>query len=274
MARIYLVHWHESELHDLAAPLLALGHDVHGHFAPNKPPSWEGFVVDVAAVSLERLPAHGREIADWIWSAKKRRHVPVVFVGGKPEKVAETKTRYPHAIFCAVAELGPVIEEVANGRLAAATESLMKSAEFAKRPSATPLAKKLGVVAGSRFALVDAPQGFLGTLAAPDGAIRKKDATPECDVVVLFARDAGRLSKSLKETRSRVGPKSSLWLAWPKRTSSLASDLSDEVVRQMGLRSGLVDVKVCAIDDDWSGLKFMVRIADRPRENQKRAVKK
>jgi hypothetical protein len=91
---------------------------------------------------------------------------------------------------------------------------------------------------------------------------------------LLFAANANALAAGLKEHRRNVGPKASLWLAWPKRTSPLASDLSDEVVRQMGLRSGLVDVKVCAIDDDWSGLKFMVRVADRPEEQTKRKSKK
>ena len=90
-----------------------------------------------------------------------------------------------------------------------------------------------------------------------------KDASPDCDVIVSFAADADILAAHLKEHRRNLGQQASLWLAWPKRTSSLARDLSDEVVRQMGLRSGLVDVKVCAIDKDWSGLKFMVRVADR-----------
>jgi hypothetical protein len=276
MARVFLVHWHESELRDLAAPLTAVGHEVQVHFATNKPPSWDGFDAQVAAISLERLPAHGREVADWVWSAKKRRHVPVVFVGGKAEKVAATKHRFPDATFCAVGDLGRVIDDIVNGRLstAPAPKQRLKTAETAKRPSATPLARKLGIIDGLKFALVDAPRGFLKTLVAPKGATQCRDASPDCEVILLFAANANALAAGLKEHRRNVGPKASLWLAWPKRTSPLASDLSDEVVRQMGLRSGLVDVKVCAIDDDWSGLKFMVRVADRPEEQTKRKSKK
>jgi len=276
MARVFLVHWNGTELRDLAASLAAFGHEVHGHFEQNKSPSWDGFVIDIAAISLERLPAHGREIADWVWSAKKRRHVPVVFLGGKPEKIAETKGRFPDATYCAVGELCRVIEDLASGRLAAAPapEHRVKTAESANRPSATPLAKKLGVVAGRSFALVNAPGGFLKTLAPPEGARQKKLASLDCDIVVLFARDSRQLAEGLSKHRNKMGAKAALWLAWPKRTSLLTRDLSDEVVRQMGLRSGLVDVKVCAIDDDWSGLKFMVRIDDRPAEGAKRASKK
>ena len=265
MARVFLVHWHESELRDLAAPLTALGHEVHGHFAMNTPPSWGGFDAQVAAISIERLPSHGREIADWVWSAKKRRHVPVVFAGGKSEKVAETKHRFPDATYCALSDLGRVVDEIVGGRLstAPAPERRAKTAETAKRPSATPLARKLGIVDGVKFALVNAPRGFLKMLAAPKGATQCKDASPDCDVIVLFTVDANVLAAGLNEHRRNLGQQASLWLAWPKRTSSLARDLSDEVVRQMGLRSGLVDVKVCAIDKDWSGLKFMVRVADR-----------
>lgn len=276
MARIFLVHWNESELRDLAAPLTAVGHDVHSHFAPTKPPRWDGFEVDVAVISLERLPSHGREVADWIWSTKKRRHVPVVFVGGRADKVAETKTRFPDAVYSSIEELRRVVDGIVAGRMGSAPvpEIRVKTAETAKQPSATPLAKKLGIVAGIRFALVDPPRKFSATLTAPNDAIQTKAATSECDVVVLFARDSRDLEAGLKAQRKLLKPTASLWLAWPKRTSLLAGDLSDEIVRQMGLRSGLVDVKVCAIDDNWSGLKFMVRIADRPKEPEKRAAKK
>jgi hypothetical protein len=266
MAFVYLVHWNEAEWRDRAAPLAAAGHEVHGHWRQDKAPAWQGFEPQVAVISLERLPAHGREIADWIWSARKRRHVPVVFVGGKPEKVAETRTRFPDAVYCSFDDLVRSIDRVVRSRRSTAPENRVKTAETAKLPSATPLAWKLGIKTGVTFALVDAPDGFLKTLQAPKGATRAKAFTEDSDVGVLFARSSHDLARRLKELRPLVAPKSSLWLAWPKRTSPLAGDLSDEVVRQMGLRAGLVDVKVCAIDDVWSGLKFMIRVKDRTRK--------
>jgi glutaredoxin len=276
MARIFLVHWNESELCDLAAPLLTAGHDAERHFAVDKAPSWDGFEVDVAVISLDRLPSHGREIADWIGSAKKRRHVPVVFVGGKPEKVAETRARFPNAAYGRTEDLAVIVGEIVATQSTARPSPAIqaKTAENSSVLSTTPLAKKLGIVPGVRFALVDSPRGFLRTLDPPEAAVHSRSVTHECDIVVLFARDSAKLSAGLKTQRNLLNPKASLWLAWPKRTSPLASDLSDEVVRQMGLRAGLVDVKVCAINEDWSGLKFMFRVADRPMEGARRRAKK
>jgi hypothetical protein len=267
MARVFFVHWNETEAESLVAPLRADCHELRVHFATNRPPSWEGFEPTVAVISLERLPAHGREIADWIWSAKKRRHVPVVFVGGKPDKVLETKGRFPDAVYCRVDEVSRIVEKITSGRMAAASapENRVKTSQSAHRPSTTPLARKLGIVAGTRFALVNAPQEFMETLAPPREAMKSPKASPHCNVIVFFARSSKSLATELSKLKARLAPAASLWLAWPKKTSALKSDLSDEVVRQLGLRSGLVDVKVCAIDETWSGLKFMHRVADRPK---------
>ena len=271
MAGIYFVHWHEAELLELSAPLRAAGHEVVGHHSTNQPPRWEGFEPDVAVISLERLPAHGREVADWVRSAKKRRHVPVVFVGGKTEKVAETRRRFPDATYCAIEAVAKVAADAAShrNRTTRAPEVHVNAAESSKQPSATPLARKLGVMDGVRFALVDPPDGFDRTLAAPRGAVKTKSAGTECGVVVFFARSSRLLTTKLAKLKAGLAPKASLWLAWPKKTSALASDLSDEIVRQLGLRSGLVDVKVCAIDETWSGLKFVHRVKDRPKRSRK-----
>ena len=271
MARVFFVHWNESEAASLAAPLLANGHELRVHFATNRPASWEGFEPTVAVISLERLAAHGREIADWICSAKKRRHVPVVFVGGKPDKVLDTKGRYPDAFYCRVEEMSRIVEKIASGRMATAStpENRVNTSQTAHRPSTTPLAKKLGIVAGTRFALVNAPQGFMKTLAPPREAMKSVKASAQCHVIVFFARSSQSLQAELAKLKATFAPAASLWLAWPKKTSALASNLSDEVVRQLGLRSGLVDVKVCAIDETWSGLKFMHRVADRPKPRKK-----
>ena len=275
MARVYLVHWHDAECQDLAAPLRAAGHDVYCHSLPNRAPSWGDFQTEIAVISLARLPAHGREVADWVWSAKKRRHLPIVFTDGKADKVVETKVRFPDAIYCNEEDIVRVVDDIVSGRRSAAPapEERRKTAESAKLPSATPLAKKLGIVNGVRFALVNAPAGFVQTLNAPPTAIPSRSFSSSCDVVLLFARSAAEMTRRLAVIRRSMKPTASVWLAWPKRTSGIATDLTDEVVRQLGLRSELVDVKVCAIDETWSGLKFVVRLVDRPKQ-RKRPPKK
>lgn len=267
MARIYFVHWNEQELQDLSAPLRAEGHDVIGHHYQNRAARWDGLEPDVVAVSLERLPSHGRAIAHWVATSKKRRATPFVFVGGKSEKAAELKAEFPSAVFCSVAAMPLTIAAILSGKRKTAPLELPTASRATI--SGTPLAKKLGIVDGVRYALVDPPDGFDQTLSAPETSVKAKSADDDCRVVVYFARSAAALNAKLDTLRAALAPTASLWLAWPKKTSPLAGDLSDEVVRQIGLRSGLVDVKVCSIDETWSGLKFMHRVKDRPKPPKK-----
>ncbi|MDQ6803866.1 MAG: DUF3052 domain-containing protein [Actinomycetota bacterium] len=133
--------------------------------------------------------------------------------------------------------------------------------------SGTPLPKKLGIRAGHRIAPLRAPDGFeqhtLGELA-PDVSVRRRARGP-LDVIVAFVRSRSELERGLEAWRAALDPAGGLWIAWPKRSSGVETDLSEGLVREAGLATGLVDNKVCAIDATWSGLRFVVRLADRPR---------
>lgn len=131
--------------------------------------------------------------------------------------------------------------------------------------SGTPLLRKLGIRAGARIGLIDAPEGFRLTLGElPDGAAVRVGARGPLDVIVAFFERRARLERRLPALRAALDPAGGLWVAWPKRTSGVETDLTDDVVRELGLAIGLVDNKVCAIDDVWSGLRFVYRLADRP----------
>jgi hypothetical protein len=133
--------------------------------------------------------------------------------------------------------------------------------------SGTPLPKKLGIKPGHRIALQAAPPGFARTLGAlPQGALLVDAAKHRgpFDVVVSFARERAELEQRLPVLAKKLDPAGSLWAAWPKKTSGVATDLTEGVVQKLGLALGLVDNKVCAIDDTWSGLRFVVRLVDRP----------
>ncbi|MDX6266954.1 MAG: hypothetical protein QOD70_1694 [Frankiales bacterium] len=128
--------------------------------------------------------------------------------------------------------------------------------------SGTPLPQKLGIKAGARVLLDGAPDGFdLGPL--PDGVTLSSRAASSYDLAVVFVRDSGRLAKRWDAVHPRVTPAGRLWVAWPKRSSGVPTDLDEGVVREHGLTHGRVDVKVCAIDATWSGLAFVVRLQDR-----------
>ncbi len=133
--------------------------------------------------------------------------------------------------------------------------------------SGTPLPKKLGIRTGHRIALLRGPNGFeeetLGELP-PDVSVRHRAQGP-LDVIVAFVRSRSELERGLGTWRAALDPAGGLWIAWPKRSSGVESDLSEGWVREAGLATGLVDNKVCAIDATWSGLRFVVRLVDRPR---------
>jgi hypothetical protein len=132
--------------------------------------------------------------------------------------------------------------------------------------SGTPLVKKLGVKPGHRLALLGAPDGFgatLGQLPADAGVQDDLGGEP-LDVIVLFAPDRAALLREFAGAARRLSPAGGLWVAWPKKASGVATDLTESAVRAVGLGAGLVDNKVCAIDEVWSGLRFVVRVQDRP----------
>ncbi len=128
----------------------------------------------------------------------------------------------------------------------------------------TPLIKKLGLKEGSRACILEAPSNYLDVLGPlPGGVVLLDQPDDGLDFIQLFATERRRLERQLSALKQRLAPAGMLWICWPKKASSLETDLTREVVRAAGLHAGLVDVKVCAINADWSGLKFVFRLKDR-----------
>jgi hypothetical protein len=131
--------------------------------------------------------------------------------------------------------------------------------------SGTPLPRKLGIKPGTRLGLIAAPGGFDITLGQlPRDVVVRTTARGPLDVIVAFFDSVVALQRRLPVLRDALDPAGGLWIAWPKRSSGIETDLGDGVVRELGLDAGLVDNKVCAIDEVWSGLRFVYRLADRP----------
>jgi hypothetical protein len=139
----------------------------------------------------------------------------------------------------------------------------------ARRPAAAgysgkPLPDKLGIKPGLRVAVQNAPQHYrelLGEL--PPGVELLSGQGGELDILHLFAADRRELEQAFPQAKPRIRSNGMLWVSWPKQSSALKSDLNENTVREIGLAHGLVDVKVAAIDQDWSGLKFVYRMKDR-----------
>ena len=130
--------------------------------------------------------------------------------------------------------------------------------------SSTPLPKKLGIKEGSRIALINAPKDFpqaLGEL--PHNAEIVARVTKPLDIALLFVTTERALLRDFEKLSAKLVSNGMIWVAWPKKSSGVATDLSFDRVQRIGLDAGLVDVKICAIDDVWSGLKFVYRLKDR-----------
>ncbi|MFN2388079.1 MAG: DUF3052 domain-containing protein [Actinomycetota bacterium] len=132
--------------------------------------------------------------------------------------------------------------------------------------SGTPLPKKLGIVEGTRAAVVNEPDGFLEWFEplVPAGATLMDRAAKKLDVILFFTTGHKHLARRFGVLAAYLQPAGGLWVAYPKRSSSLTTDLTFATVQRVGLDAGLVDNKSCAIDDDWSAVRFVYRLADRP----------
>jgi len=126
--------------------------------------------------------------------------------------------------------------------------------------SGTPLPRKLGFKPETRSAFVNAPEHFAALLGElPDGVVVRERLRGSLDLVVCFVTARRELERRLPALRHALEPAGMVWIAWPKRASGVATDMTEDVVREVALPTGLVDTKVCAIDATWSGLRLVIR---------------
>lgn len=258
MKRVVLVHWNAEEADERAARLREAGYNVscHSDARANPGPLRED-PPDAFVVDLTRIPSQGREIGAWLRRQKATRNVPLVFVEGEPEKTARVRALVPDATFASweeiVTSLADAIDRPPEQPVVPGTMDAYSN---------VPLAKKLGIISSSAVALIHAPSGFEKMLAdLPDGPAVLDDAEATADVILLFATSVDGLETGFADAAARLNTGGRLWIAWPKKASSVASDLSQIVVRSFGLARGFVDYKIVSIDETWSGLCFARRRA-------------
>jgi hypothetical protein len=254
--RVRLIHWNAAEAEERAERLRSAGYQIdYEQLDPaglrqmrKDPPS-------TIVIDLSRLPSQGRDTALGFRKHKATRYVPLVFVEGDPKKVARIKELLPDAVYTTWAEIGKSLQHAIDNP---PTDPMVPDSTMAGY-SGTPLPKKLGIKVNSVVALIDAPDGFEGTLDdLPEGAVLTREVPDQSDVTLWFTRSREDLDQGI-ERMSSFAEKGGLWIIWPKKASGVASDLSQTVVRETGLASGLVDFKVAAINATWSGLRFTQR---------------
>jgi hypothetical protein len=129
--------------------------------------------------------------------------------------------------------------------------------------SETPLTKKLGIKPGFNIAFVNAPPDFFDELTLPHDVKVNSRSKKALDLVLLFVKREEDLKKKFAQYSQQLMPAGMIWVAWPKKSSGVTTDLSFTNVQSIGLATGLVDVKICAVNEVWSGLKFVIRLKDR-----------
>ncbi|HEY2932539.1 MAG TPA: hypothetical protein VGK99_12415 [Acidobacteriota bacterium] len=115
MARIFYLHWNQKEAEERTAQLQAEGFDVSCHWSTELAARFGAVLPEVVVISLDRLPSHGRSVAEWFWEAKKRQHIPIIFAGGDPEKVSMVRKQFPKAVFCSAEEVPSELNRILSG---------------------------------------------------------------------------------------------------------------------------------------------------------------
>ena len=256
MSRVLLVHWNEAEAQERAEKIKKLGHRAEivfdqdsGNLRKIRESPPEIFLVD-----LTRLPMQGREIAAYFRRQKSTRQIPILFVGGDADRISSARKLLPDAQFtewdgikAAIAKAfrGVPLNPVVPGTMAGY--------------SGSPLPKKLGIREGHSVALINAPECFERKLEPLPPSAQISEDAKGANVAILFAESEAVLVRDFRPLAKALPDKTALWIAWPKQTSGIATDLKENAVREFALAAGWVDYKVCAIDESWSGLCFARR---------------
>jgi len=207
-------------------------------------------------IDLTRVPSEGQAVALSLLTYRPTRELPIVFADGAPEKVARVRANVPDGVFASGTALVAALAAcLAAPRRPAAARPRSVFAPY----QGVPLARKLGIKPASTVALVSPPEGIDETLAPlPEGATLRRGLRGRHDLIIWFVRRAAGLEADIERVAGLLG-RDGLWICWPKKSSGSASDLSHGVVQRCGLAAGLMDYKICSVDETWSALRFTRR---------------
>lgn len=211
---------------------------------------------DAVVIDLGRVPSLGRDMALALRAKKATRLIPLVFVGGERAKVEQVRVLLPDAHFTEWGRIKSTLKQAA----AHPPQNPVVPRSVMAGYSGAPLVKKLGIKPGMAVALIHAPAGFSRTLGElPEGAKLAYGGQGRCGLALWFVKSAKELSRDI-ERIAALGARCPVWIAWPKQKSAdRKTDVGENQIRAAGLAAGLVDYKVCSIDDTWSGLLFARR---------------
>jgi hypothetical protein len=258
MPRVRLVCWNEDLAAERATALKKAGIDVDA--SPFNPAGMMGRLREdppgLILIDLDRLPSHGREVAVALRNSKALRAIPIVLAGGAEEKVARVRKELPDAVFTDWAKAAGAVKIALKNAPAVTSHPLPHMQRFA----GSPLAKKLDLKAGVKAALIGAEEGFVELLGdLPENVELQTRVARDTRLVLWFVRVSHELADAFELAAARMPEGCSLWIIYPKKAGRYKVDFNQNDVRLTGLGVGMVDYKICAVDADWSGMKFARR---------------
>jgi CheY-like chemotaxis protein len=258
MPRVRLLHWNAQEAAAHIEILRRARHRVEydEQFRPALMKNWRQSPPDAFVIDLSRLLSQGREIAIALRQSPSTRLIPIVFCGGKNEKVEELRKILPDAAYCTLPSLSLTLETALRDPPA----NPVRPPPMRERYQGRTAAQKLGIAASSTLRLMDPPPNALKSLGElPPGVQIVEDSFADNAtgraVTLCFVHECHSLAPAVSQVRS-LAATSKLWILWRKGGSAARGDLTENLVRRTALDLGLVDYKICSVDATWSAMLF------------------
>lgn len=255
--RVRLFHWKAAEAAPLIHSLTLAGHSVEYEEKLSREAirSLRESPPDAVLIDLTRLPSQGREVATYLRGSKATRAIPLIFIDGAAEKVKSIRALLPDAVFCISRDLENALTIAATTR----PPNPVVPPQMMDRYANKTAAQKLGIKPGTKVNILDAPRNYDSVLGPlPEGATLVEDATETAPVTLWFVEDPDKLRSRLRAMAKRAN-QTKLWILWRKGQARSAGCLNEQSLRGYAIAAGLVDYKVCRVNDTWSALAFAAR---------------
>jgi CheY-like chemotaxis protein len=252
MARVQLIHWNASEAQSTIKILQNAGFQVQHNaaYSSSLMRDWRQNPPAAFVIDLSRLPSHGKEIAIALRQSPKTKQVPLVFCDGTPEKREQLQKTLPDAAFCTASNLVTTLKTIQP------LASPVQPPAMMQRYGGRIPAQKLGIAAQTKVTVLNPPGNLSAVLGPLPADVEFTDAGGA--VTLCFIHSADELRATLSEVRG-LAAQGKLWILWQKQGAPNHSGITDVLVRETGMDVGLVDYKVCAVDQNWSGILFAKR---------------
>jgi hypothetical protein len=255
MHRVRVIHWKPTEAAPLIEAIRSGGFIAEYDSDPNGSTITRAIRANpphAVVIDLSRLPSHGREVGVWLRSLKSTRTIPLVFVGGEPAKLAQVKGVLPDAAYATASNLARVLKSACAARV---SDPVIPPPVMERYKNKTA-AQKLGIAPSATVAVMDAPRDYLAILGAlPEGVEVFEDPSIVQNVTLWFIRDSEAMLHALRRMRA-IAARTKLWIVWPKGSSN---KFREGPIRETALDNGLVDYKICSVNEQWSGILFARR---------------